>query len=186
MVIHETLFEIAIYRIDEESWSRSATERIAEGVRKCLDDWARFGIESDARAIERAERMVRFQERPVEWEYNEVVAWLRLVWDGPGPVIKGYGWQVGHARYDGSVKFRSRYQRGFKPFPFVGGDPLFKVFESWFDARHSNSEIYGQLRGSLIYLVSGKGDFPGRYIDLRAFDSIGPYIDWRAVLCLRD
>ena len=186
MVIHATFFEIAIYRIDEDSWSRSATERIAEGTQNLLVDWAGMGIESDSRAVERVQRIVRFQERPVEWQYNEVIAWLRLVWDGPGPVIKAYVWQVGHARYDGSTTFRSRYQRGFKPYPFVGGDPLFKVFEDWFDAQHSNAEIYSQLRESLTDLVSAKGVFPRRFIDLQAFDSVGPHFDWRAALCLRN
>ena len=87
MVIHKTLFEIAIYRVDKESWSQSAQGRIDAGVRKALDEWSRFVIEADADARKRAERMVRFNERPVEWEYNEVMAWLRLVWDGPGPVV---------------------------------------------------------------------------------------------------
>jgi hypothetical protein len=185
MVIHETLFEIAIYRIDQESWSRTAQERIEISVQATLDSWSRSGIEPDADARKRAERMARFAERPVEWEYNEIISWVRLVWDGPGPVIKGYAWQVGHSGYDGSFAPRKRYQRGFKPHPFVGGDPFMKVIENWFNDDLSNHEIYDRLRGSLIELVALKGgDFPGRFIDLQSFDTLGPYIDWRTLIRL--
>jgi hypothetical protein len=185
MVIHETLFEIAIYRVDPESWTRSAFERIEERKQTYLEGLIRSGFDIDTWTIEQAERMIRFNERPVDWEYNEVIAWLRLVWDGPGPVIKAYSWQVGHARFDGSIKFRSRYQRGFKPYPFVGGDPVHKVFEDWFHQRQPNREIFEQLRESVTYVVGPKGDFPGRYIDLQSFDTVGPHVNWRAIMNLR-
>lgn len=186
MVIHETLFETAIYRVDYESWIRSASERIETRRQAYLDSLASKGLEIDAWTIEHAERIIRFNERPVDWEYNEVIAWLRLVWDGPGPVIKGYAWQVGHATFDGSIKIRSRYQRGFKPYPFVGGDPFYKVLEDWFHEKQSNREIYDQLRESLTYVVGPKGSLPGRYLDLQSFDSVGPHVSWRSIMNLRD
>ncbi|HSH61668.1 MAG TPA: hypothetical protein VK988_18875 [Acidimicrobiales bacterium] len=38
----------------------------------------------------RANTWARYVERPYGWQYNEVLAWVRLLWDGPGPVFKGY------------------------------------------------------------------------------------------------
>jgi hypothetical protein len=182
MVIHETLFEIAIYRIDPERWSRDATARIKTYKDKYLDSATRNGIVIDAWTEDHAEKLSRFAERPFDWDYNEVMGWLKIIWDGPGPLLKGYVWQVGHASFDGTLKVRHRYQRGFKPHPFVGGDPYFKAIEVWFDARQSNEEIFDELREGIMHIVGPNGDFPKRHLDLRAFDNVGPFLDWRTLV----
>jgi hypothetical protein len=61
-------------------------------------------------------------ERPHGWQYNEVIAWIRVKADAD--VIKGYAWDVQ----------QRRFQRGFTAFPFEGGVTS-KVIEMWFDDR---------------------------------------------------
>lgn len=82
-----------------------------------------------------------------------MIAWVRLRWDGPGPVSKGYLWQVGRETIGGLPEVRARYRRGFTPFPFVFGDPLYKVLEEWFVDSESDHEIYQQIREGVARTV---------------------------------
>jgi len=185
MDIRATLFELAIYRVDPESWTQDAETRIELKRQEYRNSFPQLGKIADTRATEIANRVIRFNERPVEWEYNEVIGWLRVIWAGPGPVIKGYVWQVGHPRFDDSIAFRRRYQRGFKPYPFVGGYPICKALEDDFYDDQSNQEIFSQLRETILNIVGSQGWFPNRYIDLHSFDSVGPHLNWHAILRLR-
>lgn len=177
------VFEIAVYRVDPEVWNADALRRTAEHESRLLAPCLDHGGKPSASDRIRADTLARHAERPFEWQYNEVVAWVRLIWDGPGPVIKGYLWQVGRKSLNGG-EARRRYGRGFVPFPFVYGEPLKKVFEEWIGVGQADDTVYKQIRRGLTRIVDRDGDLPGRYIDLRAFDAVAQYVRWRHLLNL--
>jgi hypothetical protein len=123
-------------------------------------------------------------ERLAGWDYNEIVGWVRLVWDGPGSVIKGYLWQVGETQL-GHHRARRRIARGFKPYPFVFGEVANnKVVEVWAASSDSNADLFARLRDQLLRITGRGGELPGRHVDLRIFDSLGPRLPWRALVGL--
>jgi hypothetical protein len=159
--------EVAIYRLSEDAWAdetRSRVERRVEASLRNLGD-----SEDDRR---RATIWAEQIERPYPWEYNQIVGWVRLLWDGPGPVIKGYLSEVDLDRV--RRDFRGRYKLGY---------PIAKVIERWFEpSQDSNADIFQRLRTDLLDVPRECGMPRGRYVDLRAFDTIGPYLDWRALM----
>jgi hypothetical protein len=105
--------------------------------------------------------------------YNQVIAWLRLVWDGPGPVVKGYAYRVSQQRIVRNIKPRRFNWQG-------------KVLEAWFTRDDTSKEIAAEIRSSIVD-TSNKGNiFHRRYIDLEAFDSLAPHLDWRTLLGLQE
>ncbi len=177
------VFEIAIYRVPLDEWDTDASVRVKSVERQFLSAWFDHGKEPSTRDRLNANMYARYSERPFNWQYNEVIGWVRLMWDGPGPVIKGYLWQVGKKTLEGG-EARRRYQRGFVPFPFVSGYPMNKVVEEWFEVSQSDTDIYEQLRRGLLRVVDRNGDLPRRHIDLRIFDAVSPYVRWRDLVGL--
>lgn len=160
------LFEIAAYRVDQEQWSSDVDARVAryvEGLLSAYDKPSREDMEW-ARAV--ASKI----EAPFGWQYNEVVGWVRLLWDGPGPAIKGYLWMVD----------RERFRRGFTPHPFGFQGKVIEVWGSRYE--RSAASIFARLRKQLTGLTSAHGALRGRFLDLRVFDAIGPHVDWPALI----
>lgn len=122
---------------------------------------------------------------PYGWQFNEVIAWVRLLCNGPAPVIKGYAREVG-ARGD-SISWKSRrsFRRGFTPFPFGGGEPTHKVIDVWFDMDETDNEIYEDLRRPLVGLTDRGQPFHRRHLDLSIFDIVRPRIRWREFMGMR-
>jgi hypothetical protein len=177
--IEKPLFEIALYRLDWESWTADVRRRISARVEASLSGY--FEPSEADRAHEAA--LAEWYERPYSWQYNEVVGWIRLLWDGPGPVVKGYLFSVGVVAA-GGLREQRRFQRGFVAFPFVYGYPSWKVLEQWFDSTDTDSEIYEKLRETLCHITSGRDSLSKRHLDLGAFDALGPYIRWRHLIGL--
>jgi hypothetical protein len=184
------VFEIAVYRIGPEAWEKDVATRI-----EARDQAARVGAERAGLPVTpladdgtnseiHPDPFTLWIERPYDWQYNEIIGWVRLLWDGPGPVVKGYLWQVGKATIGGGGEARHSYRRGFIPHPFIYGEPLYKVLEEWFDEEQSDKEIFQQLRTGLLNIVGKNGSLPRRYIDVDIYDSVGPHIRWRELLHL--
>ena len=167
-----TLFEIAIYRVDPVAWEADTSARLA---RRMPPAGRTKGVNEPSAPDAFAMRA----ERPYEWQYNEIIAWVRLRTDGPGRVVKAYCYEVASRVGWGELTPRTRYQRGFKPFPFAYGDPFAKVFELWIEDDWTDQQIYASLVQKFKELVAKAGWFPGRYLDLRAFEAVGPYVRWR-------
>jgi hypothetical protein len=183
-----TIFEIAVYRLAFDAWADDTDRRMTQRIEASLRRYRPEGepTESHRRT---AQFFAEWTERPYGWDYNEIVAWIRLVHDGPGPVIKGYLFPV--AVRDSQEPFehlrpQRRFARGFHPFPFMDGDPTHKCLEEWFDDDASDADICRQLRSALLELTGPNGELPRRHVDLRAFDGLSPYISWRDLIGLRD
>ena len=175
------LFEIPVYRVDFSTWAAHTQARVQRATSEFLAPSMERGRTPTDFQRRRAVSVAEYTERPHGWYYNEVVGWIRLLWDGPYPVVKGYLWRVGKKSIDGG-RPRHRYQRGFIAFPFVGGYPTTKVLEEWFDAKDSDAQVFHRLRSALTAVTARGGELAGRHIDLSAFDFTGPHVRWRDLL----
>ncbi len=168
---HRPLFEIGVYRLSKACWLAERRDRRA---REEAAAEARWHLSPDE-----ARHCVDASEKYWGWEYNEIAAWLRLMWDGPGPMIKAYLWAVGvDAR-----RPRKRLSWRSTRYPFLPGDPAHKVFEVPFAPASTDSEIYERLHTELERCDT-ELQFGG-HVDLDAFRTTGPHVRWRAAIGLR-
>jgi len=172
-----------VYRVSLETHLDDVTRRTSAFV----DAWLKHHQETydatpTAADRQRADQQAQWTEGRQAWGYNEVVAWVSLLHDGPGRVIKGYASVVGKNTFDGLNRPRSRYQRGFKPYPFVWGYPMMKVLEEWFDKRLTDTAIHEQLRTALLQVTLEDGVLKRRHVDLTAFDQIAPHVRWNDLM----
>lgn len=162
----QLLFEVPVYRMSKAAWHNEVNESVQqfEQLSSHTDPIKRHDHALTLAALDRG------YQSPA---YNQVIAWLRLVWDGPGPVVKGYAYRVS----------QQRIVRNFKPGRF---DWRGKVLEVWFARDDTSKEIAAEIRKSIVD-TSKKGNiFYRRYIDLEAFDSLAPHLDWRNLLGLQE
>jgi hypothetical protein len=159
------LFEIPVYRVSPEKWQ--AEQDV--GSEEILWEWEEAGINAP-NLRERAYALYRNDVGA--FEYNQVVAYLRLVWDGPGPVIKGYLTRVAQKRF-------TRYFRRSRPFVYDG-----KALELWFETQQTSPEMLAELQEELAGLTGSGGSLAGMFIDVEPFLNIGASVDWRRVVGL--
>jgi len=149
--------EIPVYRRTPEAYRRELERRPR-----------RYVLKPDARAGVDESRFTGWW-----WDYNEVAGWIQL-FVVPGGIVKGYLWRRRVAKTPNSGKSKGMFvlegsgthdlERGF-----TGGD--------------SSAEIYTTLRDALIELA--EREFPTcAYLDLEAFDTTGPVVNWPALLGL--
>jgi hypothetical protein len=174
------LFEVAFYRVSRDAYWDDASERVERRYEELTKGRALPISEDDEIGLRQG---ALFSERVHGWEYNEVVAWLRAIWDGPGPAVKTYLWWVSAPRYP-MFEPRKRFARGFVPHPFTGGIPIYKAFECWFDDADTDNTIRAELRSRVVALAGRRGDLHGRHPDLSLFDSMAPHIRWREAIGL--
>lgn len=185
MIPPERLFEIPVYRVSQEAYLVAQAERERAWFDARLSDHeAMTGVSPDASVRDRARVDAQYAVGGPQWGYNEIMAWIALIHDGPGRVIKGYASLVGRRTVDGD-RPRARYQRGFRPYPFVWGYPMMKVLEEWFGDGDSNEHIHRQLRSALAEVPTGRGPLKNKHVDLTAFDRIGRYVRWNDLLAAR-
>jgi hypothetical protein len=97
------IFEIAVYRVSEDDWLDDIERRIEH--RKAT---LRRDPDADEADLKHAESM----ERRPGWQYNEVVAWIRIKVDGD--MLKAYSWRVP----------RQKVPAGLYPLPLRGRDGI--------------------------------------------------------------
>lgn len=111
------LFEIPVYRTSPAAWR----DEVDEAVQR----FEQLSAHTDpSKKHEHALALAAIDRGYQSPAYNQVVAWLRLVRDEPGPVVKGYAYHVS----------QRRIVRKFKPrvYNWQG-----KVLEVWFTEAYS-------------------------------------------------
>ncbi|MGH2557051.1 MAG: hypothetical protein ACRDHO_15250 [Actinomycetota bacterium] len=166
------LFEIPVYRVSPDDWL-AEVEQFAAKARAAYLRQLPAGQEPNPQSVESYERMLlASNDYNVPYEYNQVVGWVRVEWDGPGPSIKAYAYKVP----------QKRVRRGFsRRYEWEG-----KVFELLFIGDESPEEIADEVRSELMALTQGKELFAKRYADLEAFDCLAPRLDWRRLIGLEE
>ena len=150
-------FEIPVYRCSSEDYQSEIEELEEEHIRK-------YG---DLSRLWATPLLYKYRKRVGPWQFNQIVAYLRLFVDFGRDVIKAECWRIEQKRI---VK-----HQGKKKFIIRPGNAI----EVWFSRNESSVEIYSRLLESLEMLQKQKR-YRNRYIDLRAFREIAPYIDWRS------
>ncbi len=152
------LFELPVYRVSLQQWHQEKAE-----------------------AADRLRRMYETDEYKVSdpiiggimWEthggvpfpYNQAIGWLRVMWDGPGAAVKAYAYRMRGRRFDLNFKPRA--------WEWLG-----KAFELWFMTDDNSETIARKIRSAILGTVKRGGSFPGRWIDLEAFETLAPVIDF--------
>jgi hypothetical protein len=164
----DVLFEIPVYRVSPDDWLEEV-ERFAAKARAAYLRQVPVGQEPNPRSVEHFERMLLASNGyNVPYEYNQVVGWVRVEWDGPGPFIKAYAYKIP----------QKSVRRGFSR-RYEWED---KVFELLFIGDETSEEIASEVRRELLALTRGKELFAKRYADLEAFDCLAPLLDWRRLI----
>lgn len=160
------LFQIPVYRVSPEQDAQEVREWVAGALR---------GVERAAgdRTFDRRHHAGYAEQlftRGLPWSYNQVVGWIEIEWNGPGPAIKAQGFKV-------DVKqVRRNFTRDYR---WIQGN----LFECWIHDE-SSAEIGRLIRAKVVGLTKAGRPFARRYVDLRAFDSVVPRFEWRALLGL--
>jgi hypothetical protein len=172
-LLGELLFEVAVYRLSLDEWGRLLDTVDADAASSHLRRLQEGPVTDDdlirQTLLHRVSRGLDF-----EYPYNQVIAWIRLLWDGPGPVIKGYAYRIPQPR------FTQRFRSTNAP-PFEYWD---KVIECWFQEDATSEQIAGEVRQDLIALTTKDEVFARRHVDLEAFDTLSPRLDWRGLIGL--
>lgn len=157
------LFELPVYRVSQEQWRREKTEA-ADRLRRRYEA---AGFNMPDRMIS---RVMEITHGAPSFPYNQTIGWLRLVLNGPpGPGVKAYAYQMKG----------SRYGWRFKPRPL---EFLCREFELHFYADEDSEAIAKAIRSAVLGTVKPGGSFSGRWIDVEAFDTLAPVIDFPTLL----
>lgn len=159
------LFEVPVYRVSPDRWR----EEQDEGGEELLWEWEEAAISAPDLDV-RARWLYRNEQGP--YEFNQVVAYLQLVWDGPGPVVKGIVYAVDQRQF-------TRNFHRTKPFRWVR-----EVLALQFLPTQSSSEIAGNLISAVEGLTETEPDFKRRFIDSAPLRTVANAVDWRQVLGL--
>jgi hypothetical protein len=160
MIRGTVLFDIPIYRTDEEAFYADQDRRIDERVRTAVEGGAER---------QWAEHLASRAEQAHGWPFNEIVGWVRLYVDGD--VVKAYLWWSAAQRFNRNFRLGTLYE----------GD---KVLEFW-PGDETNEEIVSELRGQFVD-ESRTQPIKRYHMDLTLFDRLAPFVDWRGLLQLRD
>lgn len=76
-----------------------------------------------------------------------------------------------------------RIARNFKPGRYSWRG---KVLEVWFTRDDSSTDIAAEIRKGIVEAYSMGNVFYRRHIDLEAFDSLAPHLNWYNLLGLQD
>jgi hypothetical protein len=155
------LFDIPVYRVSPAQFRQEQQRQYERyvGTDEPTESWA-----------QRWRELVH--EETGSYQFNQVMGWVQVIWDGPGPVIKCYYVRVASRRV--TRLFRQRH------FEEVG-----KIAEEWFPQSATAAEIAERVRTALLRETRGRcGALRGRFLDLEIYDNLSPVLDLRALLGL--
>lgn len=162
----KTFYDIPVYRLAQQKYETDIQSYI---------DLHMFGATEEERESRRVfykkdpDRKLRIQDHLWKnfggaWQFNEIIGYIRLYFSGSQ--ILGEYWQIDAKRI---VKTRR------KRFVFT----TYKIApERDIPADSTNQEIYEII---MEYLNEARTELKSRFVDISLFETIGPFIDWRAV-----
>ena len=159
MAVEKLLFEIPVYRTTRERHAQERTRSIEAEVSRV---WL-SGVPRQGEAFERMRN--RLADEIGAWRCGQIVGWIQVI--ALGEQLRGdYWWTVAKR-----MTVRSRGHR----LDYWG-----KAFELYVPHHSSTEEIRGDLKAALIR-IQKESPFRRRYVDLQAFESISPFVNWRAL-----
>jgi len=157
----DCFFEIPIYRCTSDKYDKETERELAKHINSAAAPG--LGVTDSAKNF-----MTEYYWTRVwaPWEYNDVIGWVRLL-------AAKHRIEAECFRVDARRLIRRPRRKRFKW--------IQKVFHINFEEAQSSSEIFEITRNRVTALTKDR-PFKGRHVDLRAFDHIGRYIDWRLLL----
>jgi hypothetical protein len=162
------LFEIPVYRTSFDNYVAEMKAEKAAYMQRAAsgydETYASFNSDPKLRD-DHLKRMEAWFDRYdwYSWYYNDVVGWIRL---------EGH-WDVIKADYHFAREKRIVRRPKRRSFEWCG-----KTLEVWLPHEATSAEIYKLVLSELQQLKRER-PFRRRYIDLEAFQNVGPFIDWR-------
>jgi hypothetical protein len=101
------------------------------------------------------------------WNFNQAIGWIRLY--AAGSHVGGHLWWVD----------AKRPQRNMRNKMFRLMTPS-NILPTFFTPAHSSDEIYRETLKAIKNL--SRESLKGRYVDLEAFENIGPFVNWQELL----
>ncbi len=160
------LFDVPVYRVSPERWRQEQADREARL-------FGRMQAAIDLPLTEEQKWRTRhlLHDEHGGYQFNQIMGWVQVVWDGPGPVVKCYC-----ARVETRRMSRAFRQRRFQD---VG-----KIAEVWFGRDVTSTQIMAEIRTELIRETRGSGMLGRRFLDLETFDNLAAVLDMRRLLGL--
>jgi hypothetical protein len=160
------LFEVPVYRTSHDDYIKELQAAKAAYMDRVAEGWAYYerpGTDPRLKEDHFKRMEYAFHDSWRSWHYNQAIGWIQLLgrWD----VIKGEYHFAREKKIVQHPRHRSFEWRG-------------KTLELWLPHKASSREIYELLLEELMDLRKER-PFKRRHIDLEAFQSVGPYIDWR-------
>jgi hypothetical protein len=158
------ILELPVYRCTEEQYYRDQNARY-EAEAQSLEQFMRRMPDIDDPEAFKNHWFTR-QENP--WDFNQVVAWIRLYarTDGIGASL----FLIPYKRMPKDIG-RGR-RRGFK---WDSNNFL----DMWVSDNHSSTDIFEEIRELLV--TTARQRFKGWYIDMGVLDVLGPHLNWVAL-----
>jgi hypothetical protein len=169
----ELVLEVPVYRVSPEEWSAEGDE-IDRSVKDAYIRQLPPGMEPNPESV--AHHVAVYQRiigRNVPYLYNLVVGWVRLECDHR--VLKAEAYRVSQKRI--MKQFRTTKAAHYE---WAG-----KVMERWFH-QETSLQIADEIREQLLGLTKRGAIFARRWLDLEAFDTLAPHVDWRGLLSISD
>lgn len=160
------VFDIPIYRCEEGKFYRQMTEHIESYFNSIYDGLKipRPATDPPHLAFIRGHMQNRFG---APWDFNQVVGWLRLFVEGSG--IGGHLWMVDAKRVSRSMHKRFTLRSGSNVLAFT------------MPPDADSATIYRITLESIRHL-SKIPEFRKRVFDLREFQNIGPFVNWKELI----
>ena len=156
-------FEIPVYRYTPEKFARECEKEI-QRHHEWLYKTSGVPQAEAPRIYGLVEERIRAEYG--HWRYNQIVGWIRLL--AMRHQLQGEYYFVEAKRITKNVGNKKMVWQG-------------KVFEVHILPEQSSNDIYSELCEALNQLQREK-PFKGRFLDMEMFLSIGPHINWRALI----
>jgi len=157
--------DIPVYRCREQAYYHETERKVAATIEDMMQT---TGVprHKAPESYKGAEEHFR-AEYGAPWTFNEVVGWVRLY--AAGSHVGAHLWWVESKRLQRKMR---------KTFYLTTPS---NILGTYFTPEDSSEEIFAEILAHLNAL-SRRSPLKGRYLDLRVFRNVGPFINWRALL----
>lgn len=168
--MEDYFFELAIYRCSPKKFEKEL-DTLERKINDHFDDLTKQLEDYDSSHL----KQDRFSRLSYEYEYNEVIGWIRLYI--LGNQIRGeYFYEV--SPKDSSIQ-KPKINKGVRKKKFCSFE---KAFELSIYTEDSSEDIFQKLLNKLEYLSKEEKPFKGRFIDTRQLETIGKFVNWRELV----
>jgi hypothetical protein len=159
----ERILEIPIYRCTDEQHRAQEKERFESWVEPLETGFYIGGRTPERVKIWEEYRADSYRRTVTLWDFNQIVAWLRL-----------YAWSGNIRAYLFFVRESMAKIMRHKTFNTSRGN----FIEMHVFPKQSNEEILAKLKKLILAQAAANSRLRRLYVDMGVLDVLGPHIDW--------